>query len=153
MGERYRSSFVKADLIDAATVAVTAGDTIKLGEYQVPVGENIILGFGQSAGQESAEGRIYIDLKDAETTPGNVDGTLRITLYSPQNRPVAIVDEFRTETLRGSSTDRTKQVPYPERVYQITPYKKVVMEFISDADKTISKANSTVLIDITRVVA
>lgn len=153
MGERYRSAFTKAELVKAATVSLLAGEIAKIGTYIVPIGEMITPGFGQYSGQESAEGRIFIDLKDDQVVPGNINGTLRITMYTPQDRTIGIISEFRTEALRDNPTDRTKQVPYPETMYEITAFRKIVLEIIPDATVTLSKANSTILVDITRVVA
>jgi len=150
-GEKYRSAFTKADLLKADSIAVVKGESIWLGSYQVPVGENVILGWGNSNDQAGADGRIRVDLNTS--TPAEVNGTIRIALYSPLNRLITYVDEFRTETLRAGDDDRTKQVPFSERKYQVTPFKKIVVEFVPDADATISKADSTLIMDIARIAA
>lgn len=148
---KYRSAFTNAELFKAALVPVTAGESIWLGSYQVPVGEEVKLGWGASSGQGEAEGRIYIDLKDDQVVPADVDGTLRLSLYTPLNKLIEYVDEFRTETLRTGTGDRTKQVPYAERRYRVTPFKKIVLEFTPDASVNVSKANSTIVFDVGRI--
>jgi hypothetical protein len=150
----YRSAFNKDTFFSAATVAVVAGEAKKLGEYAVNSKEIISLGWGGLEGQENAQGRIYVQLKDnTEAGAVQIHGTVRLSVYSPQDRPIAIMHEFRTEQLDTSSTDRTKQIPFPEGMYEITEDNKIVMEFISDTSATLSKANSTIMMDIKRIQA
>jgi hypothetical protein len=150
---RYRGTFTKAELISAATVGVVAGAAAVLGKYAVQAGEAIKLGFGNLSGQENAIGRLYMQFKDTTGTPVLLSGTVRLSIWSPQDRPIAIIGEWRTEQLDTVATDRTKQIPMPEDIYKITEDKKVVLEFISDTTATLSKANSTIVMDITRFTA
>lgn len=149
MGEIFRSAFTKEHLIESATVDCIAGNPIMLGAYTVPAGELVSIGYGLQSGQESAQGRIFIDL---QTATGKADGLVRITAYSPQNRPKEIMKEYRTETLRENGTDRTKQIPFPEHDLYISEDKKIVLEFIADTDVTVDKSKSTILMDITKQV-
>jgi hypothetical protein len=149
--EIYRSAFTKNDLFKASTVSCNAGEYTRVGEYKVVAGELVSVGAGDQSGQESAQGRIFIDIKDNGTSPGaNVDGVVRLTVYSPQDRPIEILGEWRTETLRTVVTDRTKQIPFPEDDLFVSEDKKLVLEFKSDTSATLGKVNSTVLIDITK---
>jgi len=147
--EKFRSAFTKNELIDTATVVCVAGNPIKLGEYVVPAGELVAIGYGDHDGQESANGRIYIDLK---STTAEVDGLVRLSAFSPQDRPFEILREYRTETLRQGTGDRTKQIPFPVHDLNISEDKKIVLEFIADSGVTVSKADSTILMDITKQV-
>lgn len=142
----FRSALTKADLLAADTV-LTPGQFVKLGERKVEAGETISIGYGAESGQESAQGRIFMDLKTSASAA--IDGTIRLQVYSPQNRPLFILGEWRTETLRTGSGDRTKQVPLPEDVYEMTEDKKIVLEFNADAAATVAKAQSTILLDTT----
>lgn len=148
MAEIFRSAFTVNDLIKADTVCV-AGNPSKLGEYVVPAGELVSVGYGSLAGQESAQGRIFLDIQ-SDTKAEN--GIIRISAHSPQNRPREIIREYRTEVIRQAESDRTKQVPFPEHDLWVTEDKKIVLEFIADADCTVSKAKSKVLMDITKQV-
>jgi hypothetical protein len=123
---------------------------MRLGTYTVVAGELVSVGYGNLDGQENAQGRIYLDLKDNATTPLEVNGVVRLSVYSPQDRPIEIISEMRTETLRTSSSDRTKQISFPEHDLMVKEDKKIVLEFIPDANATISKANSTLIMDITK---
>lgn len=149
MAERFRSALVANDLIGAATVSVLAGQYVKLGELKVEAGELVAIGYGQESGQNNAQGRIYMDIKDTSATPAPVKGKVRLQVYSPQNRPLVILGEWRTETLTSGANDRTKMIPLPEDVYFLSEDKKLVLEFIADANATVSKANSTILLDTT----
>lgn len=150
MGESFRSAFTQADLIGSAAVATLAGQYNKLGEYKVQAGEMVGLGYGAQNGQENATGRLYSLLKIAAGT--EVAGTIRLSIYSPQDRPILVVDEFRTETINQNATDRTKQVPFPFKNIWVTEDKKIVMEFKPDADATLDKTKCVVLMDITKAV-
>lgn len=148
--EKYRSAFTKSELI-SGDVVCAAGQFNRLGAYVVKAGEAISVGFGNQSGQQNAQGRIYIDLKDNAAAPGaNTNGLLRMVAYSPQDRPVEIIWEARTESLRTNSSDRTQQNPYQEHDLMVPEDKKLVLEFLPDAAVTVGKANSTVLMDITR---
>ena len=147
--EKFRSAFTKNELIDTATVVCVAGNPIKLGEYVVPAGELVAIGYGDQDGQDSANGRIYIDL---QTSTADADGLVRISAFSPQDRPYEILREYRTETLRQGAGDRTKQIPFPVHDLNISEDKKIVLEFIADAGVTVTKADSTILMDITKQV-
>lgn len=150
--EKYSTTLIGADLIDTDSPAVLAGIPVKLGEYQVQAGEELAIGYGPWAGQESAIGRLYIELKDDEATPTVENGTVRLSVWSPQNRPKRILGEWRTETTASGATDRTLRIPLPENSVNITEDQKLVLEFISDAADTLTKASCTVAIDCTRYV-
>lgn len=149
-GEVYRSAFIATDLISAATVACTAGQYNKLGEYQVQAGELVGLGFGEQSGQENATGRLYMLLQNA--TPAAVNGTVRLQAYTPQNRPLEILAEFRTEAISQNATDRTKQMPLPFNNIFLSEDKKIFLEFNPDSTQTLTRANCTINMDITRSV-
>jgi hypothetical protein len=146
MAERFRSAFTKNELITADTVC-SAGIFTKLGEYKVQAGELCTIGYGEQSGQESAQGRIFLDLKTSASAV--VPGTVRLQAYSPQNRPLVILGEWRIEVLNQGSGDRTKQVPLAEAMYWLSEDKKLFLEFNPDSTATVAKAQSTVLIDTT----
>lgn len=149
MGQ-FRSALTQNDLITNATTAVVAGQFNKLGERKIEAGEELSVGYGQQDGQESAQGRIFADIRDNAASPGAVvPGVFRLQVYSPQNRPMFILGEWRTETLSTGSGDRTKQVPLKEDQYLLTEDKKLVLEFMPDAAATIGKVNTKILLDTT----
>lgn len=145
----FSSAFTKNDLFKADTVSLVKGEPIRVGERTVQAGEKISIGYGVQSGMDNAVGRIYADFKNSESTPGNVEGLVRLSVWSPQNRLMKILKEWRTEELRTSSTDRTKQIPLPEHEIEITEDKKLVLEIVADADATLSKANSTLVMSTT----
>lgn len=149
MGQ-FRSALTQNDLISSATVSCPAGQFTKLGERKIEAGEELSIGFGLQDGQENAQGRIFADLRDNAASPGAVvSGVFRLQVYSPQNRPMFILGEWRTETLSTGSGDRTKQVPLKEDQYLLTEDKKLVLEFMPDATVTIGKTNTKILLDTT----
>jgi hypothetical protein len=146
MAERFRSALTKNDLI-TADLALSAGVFMKLGEYRVQAGELMTIGYGQESGQESAQGRIFANLTTAASAP--ITGTIRLQAYSPQNRPLVVLGEWRTEVLSQGAGDRTKQVPLPEQLYWLSEDKKLFLEFSSDTAVTLAKTQSTFIIDTT----
>lgn len=148
--ERYSTTLIGADLIDSDSPAVLAGIPVKLGEYQVQAGEEIAIGYGPFVGQESAIGRLFIELKDDSATPAVENGLVRLSVWDPQNRPLIVLGEWRTETTASGATDRTLRIPLPENRVNLTEDQKLVLEFISDADDTLTKAACTVAVDCTR---
>lgn len=145
----FRSAFTKAELLNiAATIVCNQGQFNRLGAYNVPAGEVVSPGYAGQSGQSEAQGRIYVKLQDA--TPAVVNGLLRLSIFSPQDRPIEIIQEWRTETLLTSATDRTLQVPFPEFDAWITEDKKVVLEFKPDATSTLVVANCTFILDSTK---
>lgn len=144
----FRSAFTKADLMQGTTIVCSAGQFNRLGVYNVPAGEVVSPGYAGQSGQDNAQGRIYVKLQDA--TPAVANGLLRLSIFSPQDRPIEIIQEWRTETLNTSSTDRSLQVPFAEFDAWISEDKKIVLEFKPDAGVTLTTANCTVLMDTTK---
>ena len=142
-----RGALTASDLINASTVACTAGQFTQLGSYTVKAGEVVTVGYGQAQGQENAQGRIYVKLQNS--TPTEVTGEVRLSILGPQNSVLREIARFRTEAL-SSSTDRTKQIPLPDSMIGASEDRKILMEFNPDSTATLTKANCTVLIDITR---
>jgi hypothetical protein len=150
--EKFSSAFTASTLIDADTVACVANSIIKLGEYQVPAGEELSIGYEQHSAQDTAVGRAYFDLKDGAGTPAVIPGMIRLTVYSPQNRPLRVLYEWRTEKAGQGASDMTLRIPVPESPYNIREDQKLVLEFIADAAATLTKANCTILLDVTKYV-
>jgi hypothetical protein len=152
----FRSALTQSDLIASASVSAIAGQFVQLGKRQIQAGELMSIGFGQQAGQADAQGRIFALLKNA--TSVTLNGIFRLTVYTPQMRPLMILGEWRTETLTAGQTstataDRTKLTPLPESIYQLSEDKYLVLEFNSDTTDTVTKANCSILLDITEVQA
>jgi regulator of extracellular matrix RemA (YlzA/DUF370 family) len=150
-GERFRSAFTIASFGLATTIVCNAGQFTKLGQYVVSAGELISIGYGNLSGMDNAIGRIYAKFQNA--TPAAVSGVLRISIVSPQDRPLKIMHEFRTEALDTSSTDRTKQTPLSIGLEDISEDTKIVLEFKPDTTATLTTANCTMVMDITQGVA
>lgn len=153
MAVEFRSALTKNDLI-SGDIVVAVGQYSILGKRTIQAGELLSIGFGQESGMDSAQGRIFIDIKNNAVSPGAVlDGTLRLSVYTPQMRYLVNLGEWRTETLRSGAGDRTKQIPLNESVYQLSEDKILCLEFLPDVAGTVGKNNSSVLLDTTEVQA
>lgn len=150
-GEVFASTFTVNELFKAATVAVNAGEINRLGEYKIQAGEEISVGAGLLAGMDNATGRVFMDIRDNAASPGAaLSGTIRLQIYSAQNRPIEIIREWRTEDLATTATDKTKQLPLPEHDVWMREDQRLVLEFIPDASGTVGKANSKILLSMTK---
>lgn len=150
---QFRSALTTTDFM-TGTVSCASGIFTRLGARTIQAGELLSLGFGSQSGQQDAQGRIFIDVRDNGTAPGAVvPGVVRISAYTPQDRPLVILSEFRVETLNQNTSDRTKQLPFPESIYQLSEDKKLVIEFKPDSTATVSDTNTKMVIDITEVQA
>lgn len=150
MIEKYSTTLTAADLIDSDSPAVLAGIPVKLGEYQIQAGEEIAIGYGPYAGQESAIGRMFVKLMDDTATAAEETGLVRLSVWDPQNRPLYVLGEWRTETTSSGANDRTLRIPLPEHQVNLTEDQKLVLEFVSDAADSLVKASCVVAIDCTR---
>lgn len=147
---RFRDVWTKNDLIDAATVVCTAGQYTNLGDYTVKPKEIVSVGYGETIGQAESEGRIYAIFCTAPATESK--GMVRILAMSPNDLPLGggVIWQGRTEALNSSATDRTKQLPFSKINIGLTEDNKYVLQFNPDVTATITKADSTILMDITK---
>lgn len=153
MGEMYRSAFTTSKLMPV-DVSCVAGQPIILGKYTISAGEMVQLGYGNLNAQESAEGRIFVDIRDNGVSPGlKKEGLVRFTVYSPQGRPLRILGEFRSEQLRTDATNRTLQIPFPSNSFPaVSEDKYIALEFVPDTTFTCSKTNTVILFDVSQYV-
>lgn len=148
MANTFSSAFTENDLMES-TADVLAGKFVTLGEYQVTAGELIQIGYGKHDGQGEAQGRIYLDLET--TTAGTkIDGLVQLIAYSPQDHPLSVLAEFRSESLRNGENDRLQQRPLPVHQKALSEDRKLVLAFKADTNGTVSQTNSTLLMDVTK---
>lgn len=149
----WRSAMTQADFM-SADVACVNGQWNQIGQYIVPAGSIVGLGYGDLHGQQDANGRIFADLRDSSTAPGvAINGYLQFAYYDASDHPIKIVQEYRTDVLRQNSTDRTKQITFPVDTDAVSRDKKVKIFFKPDGTSgttTVSKTNSSLLMDVTR---
>lgn len=145
----FRSAMKTLDFM-SADVAVIAGEWYTLGKFTCPAGVGKAIGYGPGRGQAEAEGRIYADFRDNAVAPGAViNGMIRIEAWDPQDRVERVLFEARTEQLRTSATDRTQQLAFPERIPGISKDWKLALRFKADANVTVSRTNTVLLMDVT----
>lgn len=145
----FRSTLGIADFM-TADVATLAGQWNELGRYTLKAGMGLAIGYGAMEGLDAAAGRIYADIKDNGVAPGTAtNGKLRIDLESPQKRVIRTIFESRTERLRTTLTDPTKQIPLPYHDAVATEDYSFVLRFMPDAAVTVGKTNSSLLMDVT----
>jgi hypothetical protein len=145
----FRGCLTYANLALAANPSLAAGVWAQVGEYTVPDGTAIALGFGAQQGQDQAQGRIY--LKMIDDTAGDATeepGMLRLELRNPRGIPVRTLFESRSEAL-SASTDRTKQLPFPELNVVATEGWKLALLMKADAADIVQMTKSVAAIDCT----
>lgn len=111
--DEFVAAWNSAAILSAST-ALVAGQFIQVGSILVPAGTVYVLGSGTHRAQESATGRIYMDLRDTTASPGaQIQGFVRWVLVDPQSRIRATIWEGRSEQLRTTLADRRQQLPFP----------------------------------------
>lgn len=142
-------SAITESVIIADTIALTPTSFQKVGEEVINAKELLSVGYGQQSGQDNAQGRIYMDLQDGAAAA--IDGKVRLSIYNPQERNMNILREFNLKTLKTDLADRTKQIAFPDNTNTwITEDNKLVIEVMANANVTLTKANCTILFDVTR---
>lgn len=150
LGKGYPTVLTEDQCINEDTVACVADVPNFLGSYTVKAGEAVSLGIGEYSSFEAANGRIYASIMDDSAEAAEEPGILRISIWSPQNKPLRILKEFHTSQLSTSATDLTKQLPLEEQEELIREDKKLVFEFIPENADTIVKADTVMFIPITK---
>lgn len=147
--EKFSSKLTKNNLFDYDTITTKQGIPVLIGSYTVGASEGLILGNGQYKSLESATGRIYALIKD--DTDAELSGLVRFSYWTPQNRSLKVLTEIHTSDLNSGATSKADQTPLPQFDYMIKEDYKLVVEFISEGDsETISKANSTLDVSVTK---
>jgi len=147
--EIYRSALTETDLFGTATVVCTAGQFTRVGEYKVTAGELLAMGYGEeNGGYAVAIGRIYMLLQTA--VPAESLGTVRLTAMTSFDRPSEILFECPNSVIDNNPTDRTKQLPLPVHDLFLSQDKRLELSFNPYVTATITLADSTINLDVTR---
>lgn len=150
VGNPFRTTLGINDFMPTATVVTVANQFVELGRYTVQAGVALALGYESMSGQDSANGRLYLDMRDSSTAPGLVaDGRIRLDIHNAQDRVQATVFEGRTERLRSSLSDPRQQLPFPWINAIATEDVVFVLKFRSDAVVTVGRTNSKLSMDAT----
>lgn len=146
MARPNRGSLSQTDIM-AASTALVVGQYNKIGEVICPAGLYKKIGYGASNSQSDAQGRMYAKLNTAASA--EITGKLRISVFSPQDRSMAVIFEAPSAALNQNASDRTKQIPMPELPFAIGKDYKFVFEFKPDTAGAITAAQSVIQIDTT----
>lgn len=145
----FASAINNAKLGWTADTTVVADKFVEIGRYTVPAGSAICLGYGVQSGMDNAVGRCYIKLIDDTAGDATEEhGLLRLEVRDPQDRPVEVLWEARTEQT-GASTTQNLKIPFPEHAAKFGEDWALVLLFKSDAADIIQWDFSKVLFDIT----
>lgn len=155
MNNTYRGNWGPADIIGAATVTLISGEWKTIGEVVVPADQLIGLGYGGEGTQDQAPGRLYVDLKDNSQTPAAITGQFRIEIQSSNDMPLGsrpVLIDYDLATTALGATDRAGRLPMPFTNIFLSKDKKFVFKVKNSASsaQTLSRANSSVEIDITK---
>lgn len=145
----FRTTLGTGDFM-AADVLCAVGQYVELGRNTVQAGVALALGYGSMEGQDSANGRLYLDVRNNGVAPGVIaNGKVRIDIHNAQDRVIATIFEGRTERLRTSGTDPRQQLPFPWINAVNTEDVSFVFKFRADAAVTVSKTNTILSMDAT----
>ena len=151
----YRGNWGASDIIGAGTVTLIKDEWKTIGEVIVKADQYIGLGYGGVDTQDSAMGRLYVDLKDNSNTPVAIEGQFRIEIYSSNDMPLGgkpVLIDYDLATTALGATVRSERLPMMFNNIMLSEDKKFVFKVKNTASsaQTLSRANSKVEIDITK---
>lgn len=149
----YHGTLKTADVIGKETVDLIPGQYTNIGEIIVAADEQIGMGYGNDNTQQNAQGRIFVGLHTADGT--EISGKFRIIQVSSQNIPIGsqpVLMDVDLAALCQGENDRIGQIPFPWNKTLLSKAKKFQFQVLNDTDtvQTVSRAHSSVLMDITR---
>lgn len=148
----YPTVLTKSDLWadTGSDITVTAGKSIRIGEYTIPDQTIYHIGYGVSGGNPEEIGHFHMDIvDDTATNSAQEPGNIIIGYTDSEERLKAVMWECRTE--RASDTDTTTGISYadqpllPELSPSLRGYSdalateknKIFIDFVTDANDTI----------------
>lgn len=152
----HRAGWNAADFMTALAIVTAAGGFQRLGAKKIDAGIGYNLGWGATASQSDADGRIFMDIRDNAASPGaETQGDIRIDVHDPTDHVIETLCDFRTEQLRTVLADRTKQIafaavraPGAAGVLIIGEDYSFVIKFRPDVDVTVSHLNTKIFMDV-----
>ncbi len=154
----YPATFTADDVISEATVSLTPGKFVEIGRYTVLADEFVGIGKGGYDAQNTAIGRLYAAFKDGESTPGAITkGKFRIEIRSSQDQPVGSRPTYLDVDLAAISAGATTLtdrfvLPFNGELYGEDRVIKFSIMNTTASAITLTAANCTVLMDITRAI-
>jgi len=151
----YRGNWGPSDLIGAATVVLIQNEWKTIGQVVVPADQLIGLGYGGFGTQDAAPGRLFVKLMDTTGTPVAIAGQFRIEIQSSNDMPLGgrpVLIDYDLATTSLGATNRTERLPLPFNNTMLSKDKKFVFKVKNTyaSAQTLSRANSSVEIDITK---
>lgn len=153
-GKLFPYTFESKDLFSSATMTCPAGQYTEIGFYKVQADEEVGIGRGGYGSLNEAIGRLFARFYDnAETTPVQfTNGRLRIEYRSSQDTFLACVLDVSLSALTTGETIPADRFPLPFGNILCGKDRKIVFSIKNESASsvTLSKANSKVLMDVTR---
>lgn len=152
----YPATFTVDEVISDATVSLTPNKFVEVGRYVVLADEFIGIGKGGYDAQNTAIGRLYALFKDGANA-AITKGKFRIEIRSSQDQPVGSRPTYLDVDLAAISagantlTDRFV-LPFNGELCGEDRVIKFSIMNTTAAAITLTKANCTVLMDITRAI-
>ena len=131
-GGAFERQFKKSNFDSGVQGDVVDTDFRTIASYEVPAGTEIRFGSG-SAENEANQGYLYVLIEDS--TPEEIEGTLRLSYATTTGRGTVVVQDFNADNLHGSKSDRTLKVPLPEQVdkRKIEENERLLVQFQTDS--------------------
>lgn len=151
----YPATFTEEEVISKGeTVSLVAGQYTPIGEYVVKADEAVGIGRGALVAQNEAIGRLYAAFYDDASTPNAIlVGKFRILLLSSQDMPIGSRPVYLDVDLAALTSGKDVPgdrfvLPFENKMLQ----KDRKFQFLIKVPNavTLSKANSTVLMDMVR---
>ncbi len=150
----YPATFTAKDVIAEDETDLIAGQYTLIGEYVVKADEAVGIGRGALVAFNEAIGRLFAKFYDNGDTPAQItEGKFRIMLVSSQDipitgRPVYLETDLVSLTTGETTPSERFVLPFEDQMLQKD--RKFQFFIKVDSGVTLSKADSTVIMDMTR---
>lgn len=121
---------------------------VEIGRFDVPAATEYSWGYGSAQNPEN-QGYLFFDLYNS--TPSELEGTVRFSLESSTGRESEVVADYDTSRLDASKSDKQQMVPFPEQVAhpKVGQDQSLVIYMEGNTADTISNSDSTIIVPVT----
>lgn len=144
----YKDRLTQADFGLTADVACAAGVFTPVGRYQIPFKQRVAWGTGAIMSGVDDRGQLAFLLQSAPATP--IAGSIQIKYQDANSYRSPTVNTFRTTQATVAAPYRQENVANSLGVAQENSFLRV--DFAPDAGATVTTADSTFEVDVTRYI-
>ena len=152
---KFRQTLTLGDATSTANGKTLYSDRFNdVWKLRVPAQQKKTFGYGAIQGGVDDRGVLYIDAKDDQATPAQIEGKVRLSLRDANEVQEIVILEERTERLRGSKVDLSQAYRVAEAPVKAKEDSYLVISIKPDTDTVgkFSTSNSDFAIPVTTII-